>query len=76
MAIAAKNIPRGLYRNTLGAELVVLNAAMNPGEFRTLCGDIAVAESRDPIFKTVDRYLVTQAALDDCGYELIEPEAD
>lgn len=71
-----RNIPQGLYRNKVGAELrvgdYVGRAGVAIGAIETLGGDIAYAES--------DRqwgpnsYLVTEDSLRNCGYELIEPE--
>ena len=70
----SRNVPRGLYRNKVGAELHVTGVAM-PSEYGTLAGDISVAESRDPVFGT-SRHLVTEASLAECGYELIDGGTD
>lgn len=67
------NVPRGLYRNTLGAELHVVGVARPGTGWPTLSGDIAVAEDRDEMFGT-SIHLVTHASLKDCGYELIAGE--
>ena len=74
----SSNVPRGFYRNTLGAELKVIGFASRVGidvGYETLAGDIGVAEARDDLFGTTV-YLVTKASLKDCGYELVEPLAD
>lgn len=71
-----KNVPKGLYRNTLGAELRVTKTAGVMSGYKTLGGDIAVAEDRDDLFGTTEEFLVTEASLKDCGYELIEPAED
>lgn len=77
MARTTKNVPRGLYRNTLDAELHVTQTVMldRLAPFKVLAGDIAIAEARDDLFGT-SYYLVTEASLKDCGYELVEPAAD
>lgn len=68
------NVTRGLWRNSLGAELHVMGFANDnigiPIGFKTL-GHIYVAEARDDLFGT-SVYLVTSASLEDCGYELVE----
>jgi hypothetical protein len=65
------NVQKGLYRNPLGVELHVTRTATSMSGYNTLAGDIAIAEARDDLFgMTV--YLVTEASLRDCGYELIE----
>lgn len=69
------NVPKGLYRNTQGAELRVTGTAMRMNGHNTLSGDIAVAKAEDELFQTYDEYLVTEASLKAAGYELIEPEA-
>lgn len=71
-----KNVPKGLYRNDLGAELNVVRTAMSrslPARLSTLGGDIAIAEAYDDLFGTTDIYLVTEASLKDRGYELVTP---
>lgn len=70
------NVPRGLYRNAQGAQLRVTGTAMamTTGH-NTLAGDIAVAEAADELWPSHQQYLVTEASLKECGYELIEPEA-
>lgn len=70
-----KNVPRGLYRNTQGAELRVTGTAMQMNGYNTLAGDIAVAEAADELWPSHQQYLVTEVSLKACGYELIEPEA-
>lgn len=70
-----RNVPRGLYRNTLGAELRVKGTAMGLTGHNTLSGDIAIAEAVDDLLMIRTEYLVTIESLKDCGYELIEPEA-
>lgn len=76
----AQSVPRGLWRNSLGAELRVKGRVGNLTGIRigydVLAGDIAYAESYDEIFKTTDRLLVTLASLEDCGFELVEPEVN
>lgn len=64
---------RGLYRNTVGAELRVLEPVMAVGRFRSL-GGIYRAEPGDRIFMEPD-FLVTQSAMDAAGYELVEEAA-
>lgn len=76
MARTTKNVPLGLYRNDLGAELRVTKTAGLFSGHNTLRGDIAVAEDHDELFGTTKEYLVTEAALLDCGYTLIEPAAE
>jgi hypothetical protein len=71
-----QNVPRGLYRNTLGAELRVTKTAGLFSGHKTLSGDIAIAEDRDELFGTTTTFLVTEASLKDCGYELIEPATE
>lgn len=73
MARNPKNVPKGLYRNTLGVELHVIGVARRSTGYQTLGGDIAIAEDRDDLFGTTTRILVTEHSLKDCGYELIEP---
>jgi hypothetical protein len=68
----SRNVPKGLYRNSLGAELHVVGVARHGTGWPTLSGDIAIAEDRDELFGT-SVHLVTEASLKDCGYELIEP---
>lgn len=71
----AVNVPRGLYRNPADFELRVGYAATErTAGVRTIAGDIALATSYDPLFGTW-HYLVTNASLRECGYELVEPEA-
>lgn len=75
----SRNIPRGLYRNRLGAEIRVFGwvgdrVGVNVHGFRTLGGDIAYAESYDDLFRSTDRFIVTEDSLRNCGYELVEPE--
>ena len=69
-----RNVPEGLYRNSLGAELHVIGYASDrigiPIGYENL-GGIYVAEARDDLFGTVV-YLVTEASLKDCGYELVQ----
>ena len=80
-AQAAAYVPRGLYRNSLGAELRVSSAGepwvatLKRAGFHVLTGDIAVATSHDDLFGTW-HYLVTNASLRECGYELVEAETD
>lgn len=70
-------IQKGLYRNSLGAELKVTGRAMHMHGWPVLPGGgIWVAESYDDIFKTTDQLLVTQASFKECGYELIEAAKD
>jgi hypothetical protein len=66
----------GLYRNTLGAELLVTRTAGLFSGHNTLAGDIAVAEDHDELFLVTKEFLVTETSLKDCGYELIEPAKD
>ncbi len=70
----SRNVPMGLYRNSLGAELRVTGTAMRMTGFNTLAGDIAIAEAYDDLFHETTHYLVTEASLKDCGYEMIAPE--
>lgn len=77
----SRNIPRGLYRNRLGAEIRVFGwvgdrVGVNVHGLRTLGGDIAYAESFDDLFGTRDRFIVTEDSLRNCGYELVEPAED
>ncbi len=65
---------RGLYRNTLGAELEVVGYVTNVGRIRTLPG-IFEAVQRDELFGSTT-YLVTPQSMVDCGYELIEEKID
>lgn len=60
----------GLYRNKLGAELLVTQHVMRTSTHLTL-GYIYEAEARDKLFGTT-RYLVTEESMRDSGYELIE----
>ena len=60
----------GLYRNKLGAELVVTQLVMRTNTHLSL-GYIYEAEARDDFFGTT-RYLVTVESMRDSGYELIE----
>lgn len=62
----------GLYRNTLGAELVVTQVVMRTSTHLSL-GHIYEAEARDHFFGTT-RYLVTVESMRDSGYELIEEQ--
>lgn len=71
MARESRNVPKGMYRNSLGVELHVTGTAMPMNGWPTLGGDIAIAEDRDDLFPR--RVLVTEASLVACGYELIEP---
>lgn len=68
------NVPRGLYRNTQGAQLRVTATALTLSGYNTLGGDIAVAVPEDDLWPPHQEYLVTEASLKDAGYELIEPE--
>lgn len=70
-----QNVKRGLWRNELGAELHVIGTANRRHGVTTIGGDIAIAEDRDPGFRTVT-VLVTNHSLQRCGYELIEEAAD
>lgn len=70
------NVTRGLYRNTLGAELHVIGLVsrrigIDIG-FESI-GGVYVAEARDDLLGTT-HYLVCAASLKDCGYELIEEQ--
>lgn len=81
MRLAPASPERGLWRNSMGGELKVLGrvgsmTGIKVYDLNTLAGDIAYAESYDDLFKTTDRFIVTAAALQDCGYELIEPAQD
>lgn len=68
------NVPKGLYRNTAGIELHVMDAARPGNGWPTLSsGDIAIAEDRDELFGTTV-HLVTEASLKDCGYKLIKAD--
>jgi hypothetical protein len=67
-----QNVKPGLWRNDLGAELHVIGTASRRSGVTTIAGDIAIAEDRDPLFKTVTTVLVTNHSLQRCGYELIE----
>lgn len=76
----SRNIPRGLWRNSLGAEMQVLGyvgkyTGIGVGNLSTLGGDISYAESPDELFGPAP-YLVTEDSLRSCGYELIEPAED
>lgn len=66
-----RNVPPGLYRNSLGAELHVTRTAMPMDGVNTLAGDIAFAADRDELFGTT-YHLVTLHSLERCGYELID----
>lgn len=68
----AANVPTGLYRNHVGAELYVVGIAMSLTGVNTIGGDIAIAESRDELFGRTKEYLVTEKSLREAGYELIE----
>lgn len=71
---SADVVPRGLYRNPGGFELRVgVSVSRLTTGISTLAGDIALAESYDPLFGTWF-YYVTNASLRECGYELVEPE--
>lgn len=70
-----QNVTRGLWRNGLKAELHVIGTASRRFGVTTIAGDIAVAEDRDPGFRTVT-VLVTNHSLRRCGYELIEEAKD
>jgi hypothetical protein len=60
-------LQRGVYRNTLGAELVVTDpAAGNIGP--RVIGELWWAEHRDELFGTT-QYLVTAEGLRSAGYE-------
>jgi hypothetical protein len=77
----SRNVPRGLWRNSTGGEVNVIGyvgfyTGVRVGDLRTLGGDIAYAEAYDDLFKSTDRFLVTEDSLRNCGYELIEPETD
>lgn len=69
----SRNVPKGLYRNTQGVELHVIQIAMPMSGWPTLGGDIAIAEDRDSMYGT-SQHLVTEASLKECGYELIEAD--
>lgn len=69
-----KNVPKGLYRNTLGAELRVTGVARPGTGAPTLSGDIAWAEDHDDLMGTVSHHLVTEASLKECGFEMVEAD--
>lgn len=75
----SRNIPRGVYRNSLGGEIQVQGrvgkySGVKIGRLGTLGGDISYAEAYDDLLGTTDQYLVTEDSLRNCGYELVEPE--
>lgn len=77
----SRNVPRGKYRNNMDAEITVFgyvgyHTGVRVGDLRTFGGDIAYAEAYDDLFKSTDRFLVTEDSLRNCGYVLVEPAVD
>lgn len=69
-----RNVPRGIWRNRLGAELEVIGyATREQTGFEFLAGDIALAIAHDDLFGD-SHYLVTEASLATAGYKLVEPK--
>lgn len=62
----------GTYRNRAGAELRIVGPWMGTHRVKTL-GGIYEAEAPDPLFGPTT-YIVTEQAMSDAGYELVEPE--
>lgn len=66
-----RNVPRGVWRNRLGAELDVIGYATRERTgFDFLAGDIALAIAHDDLFGDA-HYLVTEASLAAARYELV-----
>lgn len=70
-AAEANNVELGgLYRNELGAELIIASQVVVLHGIRTLGSGLYAAESRDELFGITD-YLVTADSLRAAGYEHI-----
>lgn len=66
-----QNIPTGIYRNQVGAELTVGQFAMEVGHCRTLGGDISFAEQECYPDGPSWHWLVTARSLAEAGYEKV-----
>lgn len=65
-----QNIPAGIYRNRVGAEVRVVEIAMEVGHCRTLGGDISIAEQESG-YGPKWYWLVTARSLAEAGYEKV-----